>query len=300
MSDRKKRGSSRGTVTGKRDSITSPPTRRSGRNSASFNKSTDTPMPAPPMKLSITAKKILPRKTLAALASAEAQPKTTSSAQQPITAVATPQSTPKVPSVTPTVRRSSRISPKSENTVLDKSQDVRTETKDHSIVSKIDILSPIPLNVPQSPSYDERSKVMSEKVRRSYSRLEMSMNGGSFLYSPTRDTDSDTSTPNPAPKAGRRSLFGFDKLLSSESPEEEAEKKIDGKENKQTNNESASGTSIRLSAGELDPNIPGIALVKPKRRKRKVHQLEKSDVDEWAAAMNAQFDEAEKFDLVVE
>ncbi|CAI9541228.1 unnamed protein product [Staurois parvus] len=113
---------------------------------------------------------------------------------------------------------------------------------------------------------------MSQKVRRSYSRLEMSLNGGSFLYSPTRETDSDTSTPNPAPKAGRKSLFGFDKLLSSESPEEEAEKKK-GEESKQTN-ESASGTSMKLPAEEPDLNIPGIALAKRKRRKRKVPQIE--------------------------
>lgn len=169
-----------------------------------------------------------------------------------------------------------QVSPNAEkeNPVLDKSQDVRTGAKDQSLISKIDVLSPIPLNVPQSPSYDERSKMTSQKVRRSYSRLEMSLHGGSFLYSPTRETDSDTSTPNPAPKAGRRSLFGFDKLLSSDSPEDEAEKKRPGEESKQKNNESASGMSTGLSAEEPDPNIPGIAIAKPKRRKRKVPQIE--------------------------
>ncbi|XP_018409816.1 PREDICTED: sororin [Nanorana parkeri] len=302
MSDRKKRGSSRGTVTCKRDSITSPPARRSGRNS--LNKSTDSPKPTPVMKVLITAKKIMPRKTLAALASAESQPKTTSTVQQPTTAVATPQSTPKVSSgVTPALRRSSRISPNSEkeNTVNDKSQDVHNKATDQSLVSKIDVLSPIPLNIPQSPSYDDRAKVMSQKVRRSYSRLEMSMCGGSFLYSPNRDTDSsDTSTPNPAPKAGRRSLFGFDNLLTSESPEEEAEQKRDEEKRKQTNIESVIGKSIRLSVEEPDPNIPGVPLAKQKRRKRKAPQIEKSDLDEWAATLNAQFEEAEKFDLVVE
>lgn len=331
MSDqKKKRGSSRGTVTWKRDSLCSPPTRRSERNSASLNKSTDSPVPAPVMKLSITAKKIMPRKTLAALAFAESQPKTSSPAQKPATAVATPWATPKaapmsaqsqpkasstaqkpatavvtprftpkVSSVTPTLRRSSRVSPNSEkeNAVLDKSQGMHNGAKDQP-VSKIDILSPIPLNVPQSPSYDDRAKVMSQKVRRSYSRLEMSLNGGSFLYSPTRNIDSDTSTPNPAPQAGRRSLFGFDKL-GSESPEEEAEKNL-GEENKQINNKSASGTSMGLAAEEPDTNIPGVALAKQKRRKRKVPQIGVYELDEWAATMNAQFEEAEKFDLVVE
>lgn len=148
---------------------------------------------------------------------------------------------------------------------------MRTGAKDQS-VSKIDVLSPIPLNVPQSPSYDDRAKVMSQKVRRSYSRLEMSLNGGSFLYSPTRDTDSDTSTPNPVLKAGRMSLFGFHKL-GSESQEEEAEINL-GEKNKQINIKSASGTSMGLTAEEPDPNIPGVALAKQKRRKRKVPHIE--------------------------
>ncbi|XP_072277453.1 sororin isoform X2 [Pyxicephalus adspersus] len=281
MSERKKRGSSRGTVTWKTDSITSPPTRRSGKNSPLLSKSTDSPT---------------------ALASAESHPKTTSTIQQTTTTVATPQPTPKVSSGTPALRRSSRISPSSEkeNVVLDKSRDVSIRPKDQSVY-EIDVLSPIPLNIPQSPSYEDKAKVMFQKVRRSYSRLEMSLNGGSFLYSPTRDTDSsDTSTPNPPPKAGRRSLFGFDKLLSSESAEEESKKKGDEEEIKRANNESASGMSIGLSVEKPDPNIPGVALVKQKKRKRKIPQIEKSDLDEWAAAMNAQFEEAEKFDLVVE
>lgn len=124
------------------------------------------------------------------------------------------------------------------------------------------------------------------------------MNGSSFLYSPTKNTDSsDTSTPNFASKPGRKSLFGFDKLLSSE---EDVEKKKGGEKTKQTFNESSSGTSARLTVEEPDPNIPGVALTKQKRRKRKVPQIEVSALDEWAAAMNAQFDEAEKFDLLVE
>ncbi|CAJ0918717.1 unnamed protein product [Ranitomeya imitator] len=63
MSDLKKRSGSRGTVTWGKDSI-APPARRSQRNSASLNKPADTPVAAPVMKRSITAKKILPRKTL--------------------------------------------------------------------------------------------------------------------------------------------------------------------------------------------------------------------------------------------
>ncbi|KAM3920732.1 sororin [Leptodactylus fuscus] len=305
MSDRKKRGSSRGMVTWGKDSIASPPARRSQRNSSSFNKSSDTPMPAAVMKRSVTAKKILPRKTLAALVSAESKPNATqtvepspcSSSPHPNTVPAASQSTPKVSSVTEAPRRSSRITPKAEkeNTALDKSQDMAKSVPDQSTTSKIDILSPIPLNIPQSPTYDDRHKAMSQKVRRSYSRLEMSMNSSSFLYSPTRNTESsDTSTPNFTSKSGRRSLFGFDKLLSSE--EEVENKKVD-KKTKQTFNESS---STRATVEEPDLNIPGVALAKQKRRKRKVPQIEVSALDEWAAAMNAQFEEAEKFDLFVE
>ncbi|XP_068117155.1 sororin [Hyperolius riggenbachi] len=287
--------------------LPSPPTRTSGRNSSSLNKCADSQIPAPViMKRSVTAKKIMPRKTLAALASAESQPKTASTESrpkttcitQPVTVAAT-LSTPSVPSGKTALRRSSRVSPNAEkeNSLLDKSKDVAKALADQLALSKIDILSPIPLNIPQSPSFEDREKVMSEKVRRSYSRL--SLNNSSLLYSPTRNTDSsDTSTPNSAPKAGRRSLFGFDKLLNSDNTEEEMGKNKEREERKRSNAES--GTSLVLSTEDPDPNIPGVAVVKQKRRKRRVPQIEKSDLDEWAAAMNAEFDEAEKFDLTVE
>ncbi|KAM4018104.1 sororin [Anomaloglossus baeobatrachus] len=308
MADRKKRsGGSRGPVTWGKDSIT-PPARRSQRNSASLSKSAGSPMAAPVMKRSITAKKILPRKTLAALVSAESQPHATSTVEQPRSSSgsarrgavqAAPQSTPKVSNVATAPRRTTRISPHigKENAVLDKTQDIAKSVPDQSTASKIDVLSPILVNVPQLPTSDDRREVMSQKVRRSYSRLELSMNGSSFLYSPTRNSDSsDTSTPNLASKPGRRSLFGFDKL----GAEEDVQSKKDGEKMKQTFNESSMGASIRHSAGEPDLNIPGVALAKQKRRKRKVPQIEVCALDEWAASMNAQFEEAEKFDLLVE
>ncbi|XP_063800892.1 sororin isoform X3 [Pseudophryne corroboree] len=255
------------------------------------------------MKRSVTAKKIMPRKTLAALVSAESQPAISSAAAQPNTASsAAPQSTPNVSHFTAVLRRSSRVSPNSgkENAVHEKSQVVTKRETSKCSPSKIDILSPIPLNIPQSPTFDDREKVMSQKVRRSYSRLEMSLNGSSLLYSPTRNDDSsDTSTPHLVPKTGRKSLFGFNKLLSSEAQEEIWTLK-NLSETKHTNNESTSGTIIKLSVEELDHNIPGVTLVKQKRRKPKLLQIKKSDLDDWAATMNAEFEEAEKFDLLVE
>ncbi|XP_041445311.1 sororin-B isoform X3 [Xenopus laevis] len=261
MSERKKRGSSdadsrRGVA------IISPPKRRSQRKSAS-----DSPIPAPIMKRSITVKKIMPRKTL-------------------------------VSNVTAAPRRSSRISPKiqKENAFSEQSQMAPKDTSQSS-APEIDVLSPIPVNIQLSPKLDNRDMIMSQKVRRSYSRLEMSLNSSAFLYSPTRKTDSsDTSTPNAVLKSSRISLFGFDKLLNSEMPEGEL-KKSSAVTREKTANERNLQTVL---PEEPDHNIPGVVLAKQKRRKRKVPVLEKSDVDEWAAVMNAEFDEAEKFDLTVE
>ncbi|OCT84023.1 hypothetical protein XELAEV_18022161mg [Xenopus laevis] len=274
MSERKKRGSSdadsrRGVA------IISPPKRRSQRKSAS-----DSPIPAPIMKRSITVKKIMPRKTLAAIANTGSQ------------------STPKVSNVTAAPRRSSRISPKiqKENAFSEQSQMAPKDTSQSS-APEIDVLSPIPVNIQLSPKLDNRDMIMSQKVRRSYSRLEMSLNSSAFLYSPTRKTDSsDTSTPNAVLKSSRISLFGFDKLLNSEMPEGEL-KKSSAVTREKTANERNLQTVL---PEEPDHNIPGVVLAKQKRRKRKVPVLEKSDVDEWAAVMNAEFDEAEKFDLTVE
>ncbi|NP_001089079.1 sororin [Xenopus laevis] len=269
MSEGKKR--SRGGL-----AIISPPKRRSQRKSTS-----DSPIPEPIMKRSITVKKIMPRKTLAAIVNTGSQ------------------STPKVSNVPPAPRRSSRISPKiqKENAFSEQSQIVHKDVPGQSSAPKINVLSPIPVNIQLSPKQDNRDIIMSQKVRRSYSRLEMSLNSSSSLYSPTRKTDSsDTSTPNVVLKSGRSSLFGFDKLLNSEMPDGEL-KKSNGVTRKKNTKERILGTVL---PEQPDHNIPGVVLAKQKRRKRKVAIIEKSDLDEWAAFMNAEFEEAEKFDLTVE
>lgn len=50
-----------------------------------------------------------------------------------------------------------------------------------------------------------------------------------------------------------------------------------------------------------DTTLPGISppVVKEKRRK-KVPEILKSELDEWAMAMNAEFEAAEQFDLLIE
>lgn len=117
---------------------------------------------------------------------------------------------------------------------------------------------------------DTRDLEMSQKVRRSYSRLE-------------RLNTASTSTP------GRRSFFGF------EGPEDLPQvspvmcSKL---------------TEIpKVSSKPLVPDttLPGISppVVKEKRRK-KVPEILKSELDEWAMAMNAEFEAAEQFDLLIE
>ncbi|XP_034748673.1 sororin [Etheostoma cragini] len=49
-----------------------------------------------------------------------------------------------------------------------------------------------------------------------------------------------------------------------------------------------------------DPNIPGVALVKEKRRRKRVQQIGTTELDALAAQMNAEFEEAEEFELIVE
>ncbi|XP_023391530.1 sororin isoform X1 [Pteropus medius] len=121
---------------------------------------------------------------------------------------------------------------------------------------------------------DTRDLEMSKKVRRSYSRLE------------TLGCAS-TSTP------GRRSCFGFEGLLGAED---------------------LAGVSplvcskltevprVPANPWAPDTTLPGISppVVKEKRKKKKAPEILKSELDEWAAAMNAEFEAAEQFDLLVE
>lgn len=121
---------------------------------------------------------------------------------------------------------------------------------------------------------DARDLEMSKKVRRSYSRLE---------------TLASTSTSTP----GRRSCFGFEGLLGAED---------------------LSGVSPvvcskftevpRVCAKPWAPDmtLPGISPPpeKQKRKKKKMPEILKTELDEWAAAMNAEFEAAEQFDLLVE
>lgn len=135
--------------------------------------------------------------------------------------------------------------------------------------------TPPPLSRPQQPAVDPEDAVWSQKVRRSYSRL----------------SDKSFNSPD-----SRETMFGFEKLNTPEVVRGVGKSKtvveVSG---------SLSGLNSFTSLLEADIDIPGVAMVKERRRRRKkVQQIEESELDAMAAEMNAEFEEAEVFELVVE
>uniref|UniRef100_A0A670ZM47 Cell division cycle associated 5 n=1 Tax=Pseudonaja textilis TaxID=8673 RepID=A0A670ZM47_PSETE len=137
------------------------------------------------------------------------------------------------------------------------------------------VLSPVSANTPESPLGCERDLAMAKRVRRSYSRLDLSLSR-SFTDKPDK----------------RQTLFGFEKLLL---PGELAEPSAEHIASAPKAAAAESG-----AFGKPDTDIPGISFGREKRRKKKVPEFDESKMDEWAAQMNAEFEEAEKFDLLVE
>ncbi|KAM6159410.1 sororin [Rhynchocyon petersi] len=184
-----------------------------------------------------------------------------------------------IPAVS-TPRRSPRIAfLEKENNPPDEDPDKDPDKEDLFKMCSVPVTpAPTPVLLPPkveaSPqrNLDERDLEMSKKVRRSYSRLEAL---------------TSTSTP------GRLSCFGFERLLAEDS---------------------LAGVSPVLHSKPLelpsdpmkpwapDTTLPGISppAMKEKRKKKKVPEILKSELDQWAAAMNAEFEAAEQFDLLVE
>lgn len=148
---------------------------------------------------------------------------------------------------------------------------------------------PSPILASPSPPHlktaaDPEDLVWSQKVRRSYSRL------------------SDQSFNSPR---SRETLFGFAQLNTPEVVRnvERSKRGVDV-------SGSVSGLSSFTSLLEGDDSalpldepvfdIPGIAMVKVKRRRKKVQQMNLPELDTLSAKMNAEFEEAEGFELVVE
>lgn len=134
---------------------------------------------------------------------------------------------------------------------------------------------------PQEPAQDAEDAAWSRKVRRSYSRL---------------------SSPET-----RETMFGFEKLTTPEVFRRAATSKDAALELSGSLSGLNSFTSL-LEADdgggafpEPDPNIPGVAVMKERRRRRrKAPLMDATELDAMAAKMNAEFEEAEEFELVVE
>ncbi|XP_062844919.1 sororin [Trichomycterus rosablanca] len=153
------------------------------------------------------------------------------------------------------------------------------------------ILSPIqpPASPPPRPIEPEQDPVWSNKVRRSYSRS--SMNDRSF----------ESPKPQSASSPSRReTLFGFEKLQTPEVIRKaDVSKGASSSIGVGSFNLSAANDSV-CNTPEPDLNIPGVCLVKKNTRRKRVQQIKMSELDVLAAQMNAEFEEAECFELVVE
>uniref|UniRef100_A0A3Q3X740 Sororin C-terminal region domain-containing protein n=1 Tax=Mola mola TaxID=94237 RepID=A0A3Q3X740_MOLML len=137
---------------------------------------------------------------------------------------------------------------------------------------------------PQQPAVEPGDAEWSQKVRRSYSKL----------------SDKSSNSPD-----ARETLFGFDQLKTPEV--------VRGAKPSKTRLELSGSLSALNSFTflleenncgsallEQDANIPGLAVVREKRRRRRVRQIDDAELDAMAAQMNAEFEEAEVFELVVE
>ncbi|XP_048884657.1 sororin [Brienomyrus brachyistius] len=270
MSNRKARPMSAGRMKGKEKDVQliSPQARRSPRHSAAAKKD-EAKSPRPPVKRSITVRKIAPRKT----------------------------QIPETP--TPSVRRSPRISAEG-NKENDGSTAGKPETKRSTPVpNPAPAASPLrptamsPIQAAASPStqkkQDLRALEWSQKVRRSYSRL-------------SHGDHSFTGSPSSPGTDHREKFFGFEHLQTPPVMARKVEQsglRIEA---------SICGGSFTLLDGSTcvadppkpDLNIPGVVVVKEKRKRFRAPQIKMSELDSLAAKMNAEFEEAECFDLVVE
>lgn len=175
-----------------------------------------------------------------------------------------------------------------------RSQGSNSPAQTEAPAPKPTILSPIQAtsSPPPKPKHPEpeQDPVWSNKVRRSYSRLSMG----------DRSFESPKSASSPT---RRETLFGFERLQTPE-----VIRKADVSRGALQSSTSLCVGSFNLSAAddsesnppEPDMNIPGVCLAKKNPRRKRVQQIKMSELDLLAAQMNAEFEEAESFDLVVE
>ncbi|XP_066517248.1 sororin [Hoplias malabaricus] len=175
-----------------------------------------------------------------------------------------------------------------------KRSQVSSPTQTEISSPKPTVISPIqaPSSPPPPPKELEQDPVWSHKVRRSYSRLSM---GDRSFESPKLQSDSSPTR--------RETLFGFERLQTPE-----VIRKADVSRGALQSSTSLFVGSFNLSVAddsvsntpEPDLNIPGVCLVKKNPRRKRVQQIKMSELDLLAAKMNAEFEEAECFELVVE
>ncbi|XP_068567419.1 sororin [Cebidichthys violaceus] len=218
------------------------------------------------VKRSITVRKIAPRKTVA--------PSEHNKENTPRRAVleSSHQNNPQGSSSGPVPGRGGSSSAK--------------KKKKAAILSPILPSSPPTRPHPQQPAADPEDAVWSQKVRRSYSRL----------------SDKSLSSPD-----SRDNMFGFEKMNTPEV----GPRVLRSKTGLEVSCGSLSGLNSFMSlleaedcgpaSPEPDLNIPGVVMVKEKRsRRKKVQQIGTTELDALAAQMNAEFEEAEDFELLVE
>lgn len=144
----------------------------------------------------------------------------------------------------------------------------------------------LPAPLPPGPNsasnvnLDLRDLEMSKKVRRSYSRP----------GTPRTTNLAATSTP----AAGRPSCFGFEELLSTEELTRVSPVVCP------KTTEASEESEVPWLPNTALPGISPPVAAREKRKKKKVLGVLKSELDEWAAAMNAEFAAAEQFDLLIE
>lgn len=243
--------------------------RRSARLSSPSQAKTDNKMalPSVAVKRSITVRKIAPRKTVAPSEHNK-------------------ENTPRRSGLEGIQQKKPKVSTPGSAPGRGGSSSAKKKKKKAAMPSPILPSSPPPTSRPQEPAADPEDAVWSQKVRRSYSRL----------------SDKSLNSPD-----SRETMFGFEKLNTPEvfrrvAPPSKAGLELSG---------SLSGLNSFTSLldaddcgaafPEPDPNIPGVAVVKEKRRrKKKVQDIDATELDAMAARMNAEFEEAEEFELVVE
>lgn len=250
------------------DNISGSQRRRSPRLSSppQANRKTENKMALDtiPIKRSITVRKIAPRKTT-------------------LLSEHNKENTPRSTEPEVSLQKKHKVSTPGHVPGRGPSSSAKKKKKTPAMPSPILPSSPPPSR-PQQPATDPEDEVWSQKVRRSYSRL----------------SENSFNSPN-----SRETLFGFEKLKTPEVVRAVGQSKTALVVSGSLSGLNSFTTMLEAddcgsAFSEPDPNIPGVTVVREKRRRKKVQQIDNTELEALAAKMNAEFEEAEEFELVVE